>query len=147
MSGTNDTTGTFTSGQNDPLNDDVNVLTPGQNVTELKFSVAGPTGGVNFQVLSPGSSLTAVSGAVNSSGTANLTATLSSVAGTPLAGKSVTFELMEGGTPTPVGSATTNSSGVATLPDVSLPRHDSPAKSWPSSPEMRPTRPRPRMGP
>ncbi len=121
VSGTNDATGKFTSGQNDPLNDDVNVLTPGQNITELKFSVSGPTGGVNFQVLSPGSSLTAVSGAVNSSGTANLTATLSSVAGTPLVGKSVTFELMEGGTPTPVGSATTNSSGVATLPNVSLP--------------------------
>ena len=41
-------------------------------------------------------------------------------AGAPLSGKTVAFTLDEGGTITPVGTATTNASGVATLTGVSL---------------------------
>ena len=119
VSGTNDTTGTLASEQDDQLADPVNVLTPGQSVTELVLSEAG-AGNVEYQVLSPGSSLTGVSGTGTFGGTANLSATLSSATGTPLAGKPVTFELMEAGTPTPVGTATTGTNGVATLPGVSL---------------------------
>ncbi len=111
-------TATLTA-NSDLLDDPINELTPDQNITELKISETGG-GGVNFQVVSPGSSLTAVSGTGTYGGTATLTATLLSAAGTPLADKPVTFDLMEGGTPTPVGSAMTNASGVATLTGVSL---------------------------
>ncbi len=119
VSGTNDTTGTLTSEQNDALNEPLNVLTPGQTVTELQISDAGG-GVIRYQILSPGSSLTAVSGTGIFGGTASLTATLSSATGTPMAGEPVSFDLMEGGTPTPVGSAMTNASGVAILSGVSV---------------------------
>ncbi len=52
-------------------------------------------------------------------GTATLTATLTS-GGSPLPGESVSFTLDEAGSITPVGTATTNPSGVATLSGVSL---------------------------
>ena len=52
-------------------------------------------------------------------GTATLTATLTSI-GTPLAGKTILFTLNEGNSITPVGMATTDASGIATLPGVSL---------------------------
>ena len=120
VSSTNDTSGVWTSTGDTDLNTPLNVLMPaaGQSVTRLDFSETG-VGGVSYQVLSPGSSLTAVSGTGTYGGNADLTATLLSVAGTPLAGATVSFNLMEGGTPTPVGSTTTNNDGVATLP-VSL---------------------------
>ncbi len=122
VTGTNNTTGTLASQQDVQLaGHPVNVLTPGpgQNVTELVFSEVG-SGNVEYQVLSPGSTLSAVSGTGTYGGTATLSATLKSVAGNPMDNAPVTFELMEAGTPRPVGSAVTNSNGVATLPGVSL---------------------------
>ncbi|MDR3639528.1 MAG: hypothetical protein P4L84_37350 [Isosphaeraceae bacterium] len=64
-------------------------------------------------------SITAVSGTGTYGGTATLTATLTAN-NTPLAGKSIAFTLLVGGTTTPVGSATTGANGVATLAGVSL---------------------------
>ena len=51
--------------------------------------------------------------------TATLTSTLTSSA-EPVSGKSISFSLNEGGTITPVGEATTNASGIATLTGVNL---------------------------
>jgi hypothetical protein len=64
-------------------------------------------------------SLSAVAGNGTYAATANLTATLS-FKGTPLVGKTVAFTLTSGDNVTSVGSATTNSSGVAILSSVSL---------------------------
>jgi hypothetical protein len=61
----------------------------------------------------------AVAGSGTAGGTATLTATLTAN-GLPLAGKPVRFTLTKGSTIIAVGSATTNSRGVATLRDVSL---------------------------
>ena len=94
------------------------MLTPSQNVTELKFSETGD-GRVLYQVMSPGSSLT-TSGSGTFGGTATLTATLFGAAGAPLAGEPVTFNLLNGSTPEPQGIAITNAEGVATLGGVSL---------------------------
>ena len=112
-------TGAFITPTSANLNDEINELTPSQNVTELTFTETG-TGGVNYQIITPGSSLGAVSGAGTYGGRATLTSTLLSVAGTPLANELVSFDLMEGGTPTFVGTGTTNANGVATLNNVSL---------------------------
>ena len=74
VTGTNNTTGTLASQQDVQLaGHPVNVLTPGpgQNVTELVFSEVG-SGNVEYQVLSPGSSLTGVSGTGTFGGTATL---------------------------------------------------------------------------
>lgn len=95
------------------------VLTPDHAVTELKFTEGG-TGGVNYQVMSPGSSLTAVSGAGTYGGNAALTASLANASGLPLASAPVNFYLTNGSTTTMVGTGTTNDSGVAILPGVSL---------------------------
>ena len=67
----------------------------------------------------PSSSLSAIAGSGTYAGTATLTATLTT-AGTPLAGKTVAFALANSTALISVGSATTDASGVATLPDVSL---------------------------
>ena len=64
-------------------------------------------------------SLSAVSGSGTYGGKATLTATLTA-GESGLAGKSVNFTLNVGSTVTPVGSATTDASGVATLTGVSL---------------------------
>lgn len=63
--------------------------------------------------------LSAVSGAGIRTGTAILSADLTS-GGKPLAGQTVGFSLDENGTVTAVGSAATDSDGVATLSNVSL---------------------------
>jgi hypothetical protein len=63
--------------------------------------------------------LSNVSGMGTYGGTASLTATLTA-GGAPLAGKTVTFSLNEGGTVTPVGTATTNTNGIASLSGISL---------------------------
>ncbi len=63
--------------------------------------------------------LSAVSGSVTFGGAATLTSTLTAN-GLPLAGKTITFTLNEGGTVTTVGTATTATNGVATLTGVSL---------------------------
>ena len=63
--------------------------------------------------------LSAVAGSGIYAGTASLTATLTA-GGAPLAGKIVAFTLTSGTTVTPVGSATTDANGVATLSGVSL---------------------------
>jgi hypothetical protein len=52
-------------------------------------------------------------------GLAKVTATLTS-GGAPLAGEAITFTLDEGGSITPIGMATTDASGVATLSGVTL---------------------------
>ena len=67
----------------------------------------------------PQTNLFAVSGSGTFAGTATLTATLT-FGGSPLAGKTVTFTLINGTASTNVGSATTDASGVATLGGVSL---------------------------
>jgi hypothetical protein len=63
--------------------------------------------------------LSLVSGTGMFDGTAALTATLTAN-GLPLAGAAVAFRLSAGGTVTPLGTATTNTSGVAALAGVSL---------------------------
>ena len=63
--------------------------------------------------------LSAVSGRATDGGTITLSASLTAQ-GSPVVGKPLTFTLNEGGTVTPVGMATTNASGVATLTGVSL---------------------------
>ena len=63
--------------------------------------------------------LSAVAGSGTYAGTASLTATLTA-GGSPLAGEIVAFTLTSGTTVTPVGSATTDANGVATLSGVSL---------------------------
>ena len=63
--------------------------------------------------------LSAVAGSGTYAGTASLTATLTA-GGAPLAGEIVAFTLTSGTTVTPVGSATTDANGVATLLGVSL---------------------------
>ena len=122
-SGSGDT-GTWTAGGKD-LSGPLNVLEVGQSVNQLVISESGGDGGVTYQILSPGSSLTAVSGAGTYGGSATVSATLTSVNGTPLAKKLVTFETIaggvgHGGTPTPVGFATTDENGVATFSSASL---------------------------
>ncbi len=69
-------------------------------------------------VLEP-ASVVGVSGSGPYGGTATLTATMMQ-GSTPLAGESVAFTMSAGGNIINEGSATTNSSGVATLPGVSL---------------------------
>ena len=64
-------------------------------------------------------SLAAVSGAGTYGGTATLTATLTA-GGTPLAGKTVAFSLTKGTTVIPVGTAITDSKGIATFLNASL---------------------------
>jgi len=64
-------------------------------------------------------SLSAVSGSGISGGTATLASTLAA-GGLPLAGRSVSFTLNEGGTVRTVGTATTDADGVATLTGVSV---------------------------
>jgi hypothetical protein len=64
-------------------------------------------------------SLSAVSGSGTIGGTATLTSTLTASA-VPLAGRTVTFTLTEGGTVVTLGTATTDANGVATLTGVSL---------------------------
>ncbi len=90
-------------------------------------SVTGPGAGGSattsvsdlVMVLPPASAISHVSGAGTylSSGTLSATVT---AAGTPLPGKTVYFELSIGSSAHYVGSATTNSAGVATLPGVTL---------------------------
>jgi hypothetical protein len=63
--------------------------------------------------------LTAVAGRGVYAGTATLMATLTA-AGAPLAGEMVTFTLEGGGAPIAVGSAPTDTTGLATLPGVAL---------------------------
>jgi hypothetical protein len=70
-------------------------------------------------VQAQGTQLTAVAGSGVYSGTAALVATLTA-AGKPLAGETVAFTLESDGTPIAVGSATTDATGVATLPGVIL---------------------------
>ncbi|WP_165227460.1 hypothetical protein [Aquisphaera insulae] len=65
------------------------------------------------------SSLSSVSGRGAFGGTATLTATLSSGA-SPLNSEEVSFALVINGVATPLGKATTDAQGVATLPDVSI---------------------------
>ena len=64
-------------------------------------------------------SLSLVAGNGVYAGTATLTATLTA-GGEPLAGATVAFALNEASGPVDVGSATTDASGVATLPGVAL---------------------------
>lgn len=64
-------------------------------------------------------SLTLGSASGTYGGTSTLTATLTA-GGSPLAGKTVSFTVNDGGRVTPVGTATTDASGVATLSGVSL---------------------------
>ena len=63
--------------------------------------------------------ISAVSGGGTSGGTATLTSTLTA-SRVPLAGKTVTFTLSEGGTVRTVGTAMTNANGIATLTGASL---------------------------
>ncbi len=63
--------------------------------------------------------ITGVSGGGTYDGTSTLTATLSA-GGLPVVGETIAFTVDEAGEVTPVGTATTNASGIATLPDVSL---------------------------
>jgi hypothetical protein len=63
--------------------------------------------------------ISAVSGSGTVGGTATLACTLSASVG-PLAGRTVTFTLSEGGTVRTVGTAITGANGVATLTGVSL---------------------------
>ena len=120
-----------TSAPTEPLN----VLTPaaGQTITELDFTETQPgPDSVTYQVLSPGTSLSAVSGSGVLGGTATLTATLTNAAGAPMEGQTVEFEVLEGTTdptPTPLGSAVTNSSGVATYSGPTLPSSAAPVSS------------------
>jgi len=65
------------------------------------------------------SSFSAVSGSGDFGATATLTATLTS-GGAPLAGKVVSFALNANGAVTPLGTATTDANGIATLPDASI---------------------------
>ncbi len=66
-----------------------------------------------------GTSLSAASATGTYGGTATLAATLTA-GGAPLPGETVSFTLAEAGNVTPVGTATTDASGVATLSGVSL---------------------------
>jgi hypothetical protein len=67
----------------------------------------------------PATSLTSVTGSAGYGGTAALTATLTSK-GAPVPGKAIAFTVNEAGTATPIGVATTNASGIASLTNVSL---------------------------
>jgi hypothetical protein len=98
----------------------VNDSTPEQNETlALSLSAFGGATGAHpnatLTINDNDASVSPVSGSGVYAGTATLTATLTA-GGSPLAGKSVGFTL--GGSP--VGSATTDASGVATLTGVSL---------------------------
>ncbi len=108
------TTGTLTSTGNTNLDEDMIVLTPTATVNELTFSETG-AGGVNYQVISPGSSLSSVSGAGTYAGTGNLTATLLNADGAPIVNAPVTFSLVNGSTVTSVGTTDTGNNGVATF--------------------------------
>ena len=108
------TTGTLTSTGTTNLDEDMIVLTPKGTVNQLTFSETG-NGGVNYQVISPGSSLSAVSGAGTYGGTGNLTATLLNADGAPIVSAPVTFSLVNGNTVTPVGTTNTGNNGVATF--------------------------------
>jgi hypothetical protein len=68
----------------------------------------------------PATQLMAVAGSGVYAGTATLTATLTTAEQQPLAGKTVVFTLDEGGAAIAVGSATTDASGLATLPGIAL---------------------------
>lgn len=61
----------------------------------------------------------AVSGSGSFGSTATLTATLTS-GGSPLAGKAVSFALNVNGSVTPLGTATTDANGIATLPNANI---------------------------
>ena len=65
------------------------------------------------------SSFSAVSGSGDFGATATLTATLTS-GKTPLTGEVVSFALNLNGAVTPLGTATTDANGIATLPDASI---------------------------
>ena len=81
-------------------------------VSDVQYDVGG--------AINPIAILSAVSGTGTFAGTGTLSATLTS-SGVPVPGEvTVTFTLTSGTTTTTVGSATTDSNGVATLPDVSL---------------------------
>lgn len=92
--------------------DNVGNVQPTPSAAQATTTVQGT------QVQQP-TSVSAVSGTGTYAGTATLTATLTA-GGSPLAGKIVTFTLTAQGTPTTVGTATTDANGVATLPNVSL---------------------------
>ncbi len=113
------TTGTLTSTGTTNLADDLIGLTPTATVNELTFSETGK-GGVNYQVISPGSSLSAVSGAGTYGGTGNLTATLLNADGAPIENAPVSFSLVNGSTVTSIGTTDTGTNGVATYDDANV---------------------------
>ncbi len=88
---------------------------------------SGSSGTGDLVVSQAATNVTAVSGAAASGGTANLTATLTSnVTGVGIAGETVSFTLNG----TAVGTATTNSNGVATLTGVA---NTEPAGTYPGA--------------
>ncbi len=85
--------------------------------SDANYLAAGPLS-QSFPIWKAPTALSAISGHATYGGNATLTATLTNRAnGDPLAGKTVTFQIGTSG----VGSATTDSNGVATLADVTLP--------------------------
>ena len=142
-------TGTLTSPTQDQMDEPLNMLTPSQDVTELDFTEGG-TGNVFYQVLSPGSTLSAVSGTGTYGGTATLSATLKSVAGTPMDDAPVTFELMEGehahADPDRRYQRERDRDPQRREPGGLHRPASSRAPSWPSSPGTRPTPRPPRTG-
>src|SRR5262249_45279110 len=95
-----------------------NVLISGyaSHYGEVTFQLIGPAGDnakVQLDNLSvkEATSLASISGGATYGGTASLTAILTS-GSSPVMGKIISFTLNEGGTVTPVGSATTDASGV-----------------------------------
>ena len=87
-----------------------------EDAANLPPAVSGSVFGITFD---NSTAIADVSGTGPSMGTATLTATLTSN-GLPLAGETIAFTLNDGGTMTPVGTATTDSDGVATLGGISL---------------------------
>jgi hypothetical protein len=85
-------------------------LTDGQTVS-YSLNLQPSAGTVS---VANSSAISSVSGRGTYGGSSLLTATLSSE-GMPLSGKSIAFALNEGGTVVPVGTATTDQDGVATL--------------------------------
>ena len=126
--------GDTSTGQVTPLGGDLFTVTgskphvytaAGSETITVTVSGPGETNGVGSSVTDtalvapPAGVLSNVSGTGTYAGTGTLGATLTA-GGTPLAGKTISFTLTVGKSIENVGSATTNSSGVATLTGVIL---------------------------